>query len=58
MGEDAVRLGELALKLERYRYNVALATTWAIFGMVFGSMITLASSLMLLGLGYEVHWHY
>ncbi len=50
------RLGEIALKLERYRYLVASALAWVIFGMIFGAMITLGNSLALLGVGYEIFW--
>ncbi len=54
--EDMARLGEIALKLERYRREIVRALAWVIFGMVFGSLLTLANSLILFGFGYEVFW--
>jgi hypothetical protein len=51
--EDAKRLGELALKLEKYRYNLMASVSWVIFGMVFGSAVTLLNALFLFGL----KWH-
>jgi MFS family permease len=55
--EDMARLGDLALKLEKYRYNIASAMAWVIFGMVFGSMNILGNSLILFGiLDYRVFW--
>ncbi len=54
--EDAAKLGDLALKLERYRCLITLALSWVIFGMIFGSMLTLANSLMLLGFGFRIFW--
>ena len=57
MAEDIARLGDLALKLEKYRYNIASALAWVIFGMVFGSMEVLGNSLIMFGiLDYEVFW--
>ncbi len=54
--DDMAKLGEIALKLERYRYHIITALAWVIFGMVFGSLLTLANSLTLFGFGYEVFW--
>ncbi len=55
MAEDFARLGDAALKLERYRYNIASALSWVIFGMIFGSLVTLGSSLVLFGFQrYEI----
>ncbi len=54
--EDVAKLGEMALKLERYRREIIRALAWVIFGMVFGSIFTLANSLTLFGFGYEVFW--
>ncbi|RLI81773.1 hypothetical protein DRP04_05405 [Archaeoglobales archaeon] len=51
MVEDMAKLGDIALKLERYRHNIASALSWVIFGMIFGSMVTLGNSLVLLGFG-------
>ena len=48
--EDAKKLGDMALKLERYRYNIVSALGWVIFGMLFGSMTILYSSLLLFGI--------
>jgi len=57
MAEDIARLGDLALKLEKYRYNIASALAWVIFGMVFGSMNILGNSLIMFGiLDYRVFW--
>jgi len=51
------RLGDLALKLEKYRYNIASALAWVIFGMIFGSMNISGSSLILFGiLSYKFFW--
>ena len=50
------KLGDMALKLENYRHHIIVALAWVIFGMIFGSMITLANSLTLFGFGYEVFW--
>jgi len=55
--EDMARLGDIALKLERYRSYIASALSWVIFGMLFGSLVTLGSSLILLGLfDYRIFW--
>ena len=54
--EDMAKLGDLALKLERYRYHIITALAWVVFGMLFGSMLTLANSLILLGFGYKIYW--
>lgn len=44
-------------KLEKYRYNIASALAWVIFGMVFGSMNILGNSLIMFGiLDYRVFW--
>lgn len=57
MVEDIARLGDTAIKLEKYRYNIISALGWIIFGMIFGSMTTLGSSLILFGIrGYEILW--
>ena len=57
MAEDIARLGDLALKLEKYRYNIASALAWVIFGMVFGSINILGNSLIMFDiLDYGVFW--
>lgn len=50
------KLGDMVLKLENYRHHIIVALAWVVFGMIFGSMITLANSLTLFGFGYEVFW--
>jgi len=45
-----VKLGDMALKLERYRYTITSALGWVIFGMVFSSMNVLYSALLLYGI--------
>jgi len=55
--EEMARLGDIALKLEKYRSYIASALSWVIFGMLFGSLITLGSSLILLGFfDYRIFW--
>ena len=49
---DMAKLGDLALKLERYRANIIHALSWVVFGMAFSGLITLANALVLLG----YHW--
>ena len=44
MEENVARLGEVALKLEKYRYNIMLALSWVIFGMLFGSVTVFYNS--------------
>ncbi len=50
------KLGDMALKLESYRHHIIVALAWVVFGMIFGSMMTLANSLTLFGFGYEFFW--
>jgi MFS family permease len=45
--EDIKRLGDPALKLERYRYNLIAFLSWIVFGMIFASAIMLFNALML-----------
>ncbi len=52
MNEEKI-LGEIALKLERYRYNIVASLGWIIFGMIIGSATALMNALLLLG--YD-HW--
>ncbi len=52
--EEAMRLGELAVKLEEYRYRILAALAWIVFGMVFGAATTLGYALVALGFGYWV----
>lgn len=54
--EDMAKLGNLALKLERYRANIIHALSWVVFGMVFSGFITLANALVLLGYHWSVFW--
>ena len=54
--DDMAKLGDLAVKLEKYRYYIVSALSWVVFGMIFGSMIILGNSLILFGFGYEVLW--
>jgi len=55
--EEMARLGDLALKLEKYRSYIASALSWVVFGMIFGSLITLGSSLILFGFfDYRIFW--
>ncbi|WP_457548442.1 hypothetical protein [Archaeoglobus sp.] len=46
---EEARLGNLALKLERYRYNLTASISWVIFGSIFATACMLLSSLMLFG---------
>jgi hypothetical protein len=57
--EEEAKLGELVLKLEKYRYNVLMTFSWPIFGMIFGSAALLLNSAYLIGksLGFEVPPH-
>jgi len=52
--EEIKRLGDLALKLERYRYNLTEFLSWIVFGMIFASAIMFFNALMLLGYGWHV----
>ncbi len=52
--EEMSNLGDLALKLEMYRGRIAIAMSWVIFGMIFGSLTILAQSLILLGFEWWV----
>jgi len=54
--KEAAELGELALKLEKYRYNIITALSWPIFGMVMSSAVLLINSLYLVGdsLGIDI----
>jgi len=52
--EDIKRLGDLALKLERYRYNLMAFLSWIVFGMIFASAIMFFNALMLLGYSWHV----
>ncbi len=47
--EEVKKLGEMALKLERYRYRIIKSLSWIIFGMLFASIATLCNSLQLFG---------
>lgn len=47
--EDEIKLGELALKLEKYRYNIIKAFLWPIYGMLISSASILGISLFLFG---------
>lgn len=49
--EEMRELGSLALKLERYRYNITESLAWVIFGMLFGSAIAMFNGITLL-VGY------
>ena len=54
--EDMAKLGDLALKLERYKANIIHALSWVVFGMAFSGLITLANALVLLGYHWSVFW--
>ena len=47
--EDMAKLGDLALKLERYRANIIHALSWVVSEIAFSGLITLANALVLLG---------
>lgn len=50
--EEMAKLGDLALKLERYRYNLIASLGWVIFGMLFASAIMIFNGLIML-LGFN-----
>jgi len=47
-------LGDLALKLERYRYNLIASMGWVIFGSIFSIAVMVLSALILLKFDYAV----
>ncbi len=48
MNEEKI-LGDLALKLEKYRYNVIASLAWIVFGMAIGSASVLMNAIFLFG---------
>ncbi len=50
--EEIRKLGDLALKLEKYRYNLTRSLGWVIFGMLFGSAVAFFSGITIL-IGYR-----
>jgi len=46
--EDIAKLGDLALRLEKYRYNLIASLGWVIFGMLFGAAVMIFNGLTVL----------
>jgi len=46
--DDVGKLADLAIKLEKYRYNIAASMSWVIFGMVFATVVLLNNAITLL----------
>ncbi len=44
--EEMAKLGEFALKLERYKYNMIASTSWIIYGGIFASFFVIGDALM------------
>ncbi len=44
--EEMARLGELALKLEKYKYNMTASISWIIYGGVFASVFLIGNALI------------
>ncbi len=54
--EELTRLGDLAVRLERYMSCIAAALSWVVFGMIFAAFLMLGWSLTLLGFDYRIIW--
>ncbi len=50
--EEMKELGDLALKIDRYRYNITSSLAWIIFGMLFGSAVAMFNGITIL-VGYN-----
>ena len=50
--EEIRKLGDLALRLEKYRYNITVSLGWVIFGMLFGAASAMLSGIIIL-IGYN-----
>ncbi len=54
--EEFRRLGDVAIRLEKYMECLAAALGWVVYGMIFAAFLMLELSLTMLGFDYRVAW--